>query len=464
MYSARGEGSVVQAGAAGHSIEAAVASDAAVWAKLQAAGEAGLSLFRVVVVIDTDASWAAVRLFQVLNELALRGEIVISVPSAQEIKEGEAGNELQAVVASLQTGDELRRSIEAIAEVRSVRIEPWRDVYEDGVAPGWAQVHDTRQGQVDAFGRFRGGLPPEGWEDQRIIDLGPEARGKSHREQLKMAAEKIETLQTRRIDVEQLDALTSLVGELAINRTQLSQISSAVQSRYQGDELVQALANTSAQIVKAVGELYESIVRVRALPVGWLFSTFPRLVRYLARSSGKSIDFVVEGEEVEFDRLAIDGIRKPLVRLIRNAVERGIEPPAVRRAAGKPESGHIRLSAREDHDYIVITLEDDGAGIDAQGVRESAVQKGIISAQAAERLSDVESLRLIFEPGVWTTEETAEISGQDVDMEGVRREIEALSGRLEVDSSVGVGTRFTLRLPLPLAHLRGLFGESAKEM
>jgi len=202
-----------------------------------------------------------------------------------------------------------------------------------------------------------------------------------------------------------------------------------------------------------VNELHQDMMQVRMLPIGLLFSRFPRLVRDLSQSNGKNIEFMVEGQDTEIDRSVIEKIKDPLVHLIRNAVDHGIEPPEARQAAGKPDAGLIKLSARHDQGYIVITLEDDGAGIDAQRVRESAVRKGIVPVETAERMSEGESLELIFRAGVSTAKTATEISGRGVGMDIVMREVQALNGLVQVHTNVGVGTTFTLRLPLTLANL-----------
>lgn len=444
---------VAAAGAAESSLEAALAANRAASASLQAAAEAGWSTFRIAAVIEPNSPGAAVRLLQVLSELSQWGKVVTSVPSQQEIEQEKGGSELQAIVITPQTADELRSAVGSLDDVQSVTVDPWRHLSEAGAAADEAPAVDDRQGELDSYGRFQCGQPPEGEENKRVIDLGPEARGKSQREQLEMAAEKIWTLQTVRIDVEQLDALMNMIGELAIDRTRIIQISRVLLSRYKEDELVQALGETSAHVVKVVNELHQDMMQVRMLPIGLLFSRFPRLVRDLSRNNGKNIEFVVEGQDTEIDRSVIEKIKDPLVHLIRNAVDHGIEPLETRQAAGKPDAGLIKLSARHDQGYIVITLEDDGAGIDAQRVKESAVRKGIVSAETAERMPDAESLELIFKAGVSTTKTTTEVSGRGVGMDIVMREVQALNGLVQVHTNVGVGTTFTLRLPLTLTNL-----------
>ena len=259
-----------------------------------------------------------------------------------------------------------------------------------------------------------------------------------------------------RIDVDRLDGLMNMVAELAIDRTRIAQISRVLQSQYKEDDQVRALTETSTHIVKLVDELHETMMQIRMLPVGVLFSKFPRVVRDLARGLSKDINLVVEGEGTEIDRSVIDKIRDPLVHLMRNAVDHGVESPEGRAAAGKPAQSVLKLTARHEQGQILIVLEDDGRGIDPAAIREAAVRKGVVTQEEAERFSDREALELIFAPGLSTATQTTEVSGRGVGGDVIRRDIESLNGRVEIESTLGVGTTFTLRLPLTLATFGGL--------
>lgn len=410
---------------------------------VDAARALGQRGYQVIITFNDGSDWLAVRNFQALAALAAHGNVVWSDPSRDEIEREQSASVLRAIVTTSLEPEALRAAAASVDEVVAVEIE----------------TVDERPTSALGDERTAGAtrLPSE----RRIVDQGPETRGKDPVEQLDLAAQKIETLQTIRIDIERLDSLMNMVGELAIDRTRISQISRLLQSRHKDDELVSALANTSARIVRAVDELYESVMQIRMLPIGLLFGKFPRLVRDLARATGKSVTFIVEGEATEIDRSVIEKIKDPLVHLIRNAVDHGIEPPDERRLAGKPESGTLKLSARHDQGYIVISLEDDGRGIDVERVKDAAVRKGLLPAEMAQRLSENEALELIFQPGLSTAHTTTEVSGRGVGMDVVRRDVEALNGLIEIDSAVGRGTRFSLRLPLTLATFRGLLVESA---
>jgi two-component system chemotaxis sensor kinase CheA len=289
------------------------------------------------------------------------------------------------------------------------------------------------------------------------VEATPAARPATGASGRDAAGPRIESLsQTVRIDVDKLDELINLVGELVVDRTRFAQVSRSLASRYKEDEQVRALGETSIHVSKVIDALHERMMQVRMLPIGVLFSKFPRLVRDLARSMEKDVTLVVEGEDTEIDRSVIEEIKDPLVHLIRNAVDHGVESTEQRAAAGKPAHATVRLVAQHGQGHIVISLSDDGAGISPERIRQAAVDKGLITAETAQRLSDAEAIDLIFAAGFSTAAKTTEVSGRGVGMDIVRSKIESLNGSVEVESQAGQGTTFRLRLPLTLATVRGL--------
>ncbi len=259
-----------------------------------------------------------------------------------------------------------------------------------------------------------------------------------------------------RIDVERLDALMNLVGELVIDRTRLARIANKV-SQHSGDAaMAEELTETCRHLARISDDLQDEVMRSRMLPIESVFSKFPRLVRDLAQKVGKKIDFIVEGKDTELDRSVAEQIGDPIIHLLRNSIDHGIEPEEKRLAAGKSETGQVRLAARHEENQIVIDVEDDGRGIDAEVIKQKAVSKGIISAEAAARMGEREALDLIFAPGFSTAEQISDISGRGVGMDIVRTNVERLNGSITVETEVGQGTRFTVRLPLTLAIIRAL--------
>jgi two-component system, chemotaxis family, sensor kinase CheA len=260
-----------------------------------------------------------------------------------------------------------------------------------------------------------------------------------------------------RVDFGQLDNLLNLVGELIIHRTKLQQIGKEMAARLGGAE-GRELQSAVHQIATVSAALQETVMDVRMLPIGHVFERFPRLVRDLARQTGKDIELILEGEDTRIDKAIIDEIGEPLVHLIRNSVDHGIEAPEERVARGKTPTGTILLSAAQESNHVVITIMDDGSGIDAVRVREKAIARGLLKGD--EALSERDVVQLIFSQGFSTREAVTEVSGRGVGLDVVLKSIERLSGLVEVETVQGVGTKFIIQLPLTLAIIAALLVES----
>jgi two-component system chemotaxis sensor kinase CheA len=261
---------------------------------------------------------------------------------------------------------------------------------------------------------------------------------------------------TVRVDFGQLDNLLNLVGELIIFRTKLQQAGQNLAGLL-GREASRELVDAVQHVAGVSSQLQETVMDVRMLPVRHVFERFPRLVRDLARQQGKDIELILEGEGTRVDKAIIDEIGEPLVHLIRNSVDHGIEPPRVRVAAGKTPTGTILLSASQESNQVVITIMDDGAGIDPARVRRKAVERGIL--KGGESLSDREAVQLIFSQGFSTTDAVTDMSGRGVGLDVVLKSIERLNGLVEVESVPGVGSKFIIQLPLTLAIIAALLIE-----
>jgi two-component system, chemotaxis family, sensor kinase CheA len=257
-----------------------------------------------------------------------------------------------------------------------------------------------------------------------------------------------------RVDLRRLDALVNGVGELVIVRDRMRRLAPRAEPE---------LAETVDQASRLISELQAEIMRARMAPVWQVFDRFPRLVRDAARGLGKKVDFVIEGKEIELDRSMLDEIGDPLVHLLRNSLDHGIEPPAERRAAGKPETGTLRLSAARERSRIVIRVEDDGRGVLREPVLARAVEQGLMSRDEAAALSDDEVHRLLTRPGFTTADTVTDVSGRGVGLDVVATRVRALGGMLEVESAPGQGTSFTLQLPQTLAIVRALLVRQSGE-
>lgn len=272
---------------------------------------------------------------------------------------------------------------------------------------------------------------------------------------------------TIRVDHERLDHLMNLIGELIINRNRYTLIARSLESS--GDnvniaEVAQSLSETTYAMARISDDLQDTIMKVRMVPVSSVFSRFPRLVRDLSRKSGKEVDLIMEGEETELDKSVVEVIGDPLVHLIRNSVDHGIESEEDRIAAGKPAKGKVTLRAFHKGNSVAIEIEDDGKGIDAEKMREVAIKKGIITPEEAQQLDDREAVDLIFAPGFSSAEKITDISGRGVGMDVVRTNIKNLKGSVNTYTEIGKGTRFTLSLPLTLAIIDALMVNVAGQM
>lgn len=272
---------------------------------------------------------------------------------------------------------------------------------------------------------------------------------------------------TIRVDHEKLDHLMNLIGELIINRNRYTMLARRLEAQGSSADLAevaQDLSETTYAMARISDELQDTIMKVRMVPVASVFSRFPRLVRDLSRKSGKEVELVLEGEETELDKSVVEVIGDPLVHLIRNSVDHGIEPEAERIAKGKPVKGKVTLRAYHKGNSVAIEIEDDGKGLEPEKLREVAVNKGILTVDEAKQLDDREAMELIFAPGFSSAEKITDISGRGVGMDVVRTNIKNLKGSISIHSEVGKGTRFTLSLPLTLAIIDALMVNVAGEM
>ncbi|GAA9267580.1 chemotaxis histidine kinase/response regulator CheAY2 [Helicobacter pylori] len=262
--------------------------------------------------------------------------------------------------------------------------------------------------------------------------------------------------QTVRVDVRRLDHLMNLIGELVLGKNRLIRIYSDVEERYDGEKFLEELNQVVSSISAVTTDLQLAVMKTRMQPVGKVFNKFPRMVRDLSRELGKSIELIIEGEETELDKSIVEEIGDPLIHIIRNSCDHGIEPLEERRRLNKPETGKVQLSAYNEGNHIVIKISDDGKGLDPVMLKEKAVEKGVISERDAEGMSDREAFNLIFKPGFSTAKAVSNVSGRGVGMDVVKTNIEKLNGIIEIDSEVGVGTTQKLKIPLTLAIIQAL--------
>ncbi|MCG0238030.1 MAG: chemotaxis protein CheA [Firmicutes bacterium] len=438
--------------------------------RLRAGIREGRSPLWIQLAADPTAPMPGVRYFQALLALGELGEVVRSWPTQEEIEQDRVGETLSVVFLADRPLEEVRAALAEVPEVSLGALEPLAPALgAGGEAPAPAGTREAA-GAPAAAGEVpaHDGFAPAGGQVSALPGAGPEGRGgvqsgaRAPGEAVREAAggrSRLKGSRTVRVDVEVLDRLMDLVGELVIDRTRLVQVLTRLEAEREGDDQLRELQAAAAHIGRVTAELQEEIMRARMLPVENLFKKFPRMVRDLAQQFGKEINFVIRGEETELDRSVIEEIGDPLMHLLRNAVDHGIEHPEERVRAGKPRQGTVLLEAAHQENHIIITVRDDGRGIDPDKIRAAAVKKGILSQEQVARLSDDEAIRLIFSPGFSTAEKVSEISGRGVGLDVVHKNIEKLNGAVEVRSQPGQGTEFRIKLPLTLAIIRALLVE-----
>lgn len=422
--------------------------------------------------VDPMSEWQSVRLLQLVLEAEETGGLIASAPSRQEIESGLGTTLLVMLVRGrpvelLETRKRLA-AIDDIAGVEAVAAPLGTGEPEIAQAPLSVDVYGPGDA-VPALGAARAddenSAGPPAAAERRQADLGAEARGLPQTERMTVAGDRLKAAQqTIRIDVTRLDELMNLVGELVVHKTRLQQSAQLLAVRLGDDPLARQADEDSQQFARIAGQLQDQVTGLRMLPIETVFNRFPRVVRDIAQRLEKEVQLVIEGKETELDRSVLEEVGDPLGHLVRNALDHGLESPAERKALGKPLPGTVRLTARHADGRILITVEDDGRGMDPQAMRRAAVEKGLMTREAADATSDAEMLRVIFMPGFSTAKVVTEVSGRGVGMDVVRNNIERLGGWVDVNSTPGQGTRVSLSLPLTLAIIGALLVKSGSRV
>ncbi len=409
--------------------------------------EEGRHAFVINLYLDVEIEMVSVRSFVTLMALGEWCEVVASKPSQDEIEKEQAGQDLSAVVLTAEEAGRLKELIETLPNVSAVEVIHYSD-----------ELTGAKSGESDAAQE----VPPATLQEDLVkVNVAEKSMVKPGEKEKAASVNGSNSSikksnRTVRVDVDLLDSLMNLVGELVIDRTRLFQILGHVELLDEMDEVSQELGRTSIHIGRVTTQLQEQIMKARMLPVESLFNKFPRMVRDLSHKAGKQIDFIMTGQETELDRSIIEEIGDPLIHLLRNAVDHGLESQEDRIAAGKDPVGRLKLSAFHEENHIIITITDDGRGIDAELVRQSAVKKGLLSEEQVKRLGDKEAVNLIFASGLSTVKKVTDVSGRGVGMDVVRNNIEKINGAVEINTVIGKGTEFKIKLPLTLAIIRAL--------
>jgi two-component system chemotaxis sensor kinase CheA len=373
--------------------------------------EPGERIVHASVDLEEECVLKSVRAYMVMKRLNHMGQVVETVPSAREIEDELFGTTFEVYVRTRSTPQDVERAVLGVTEVHAVRVE---------------EVEGAPAGEGPA-------------------DVG--ATGEP-RPRARTVVPKLSESQTVRISIAHLDTLVDLVGELVILRARLETLASECED-LRMNEAVERLHAISA-------DLQHEVMQTRMVPVGNIFNRFPRMVRDLARDLGKDVAFEMDGLDIELDRTVLDEIGDPLVHLLRNAIDHGVEPAPARIAAGKPPRGLVRLTAARERDQVLISVSDDGAGMDLDRIWRKAVERGMCVEGERDQYSPEDLLMLTCTPGFSTTEQATKVSGRGVGMDVVRGKIEYLGGSLHIRPQAGGGTEFELSLPLTLAIIQAL--------
>jgi two-component system chemotaxis sensor kinase CheA len=377
----------------------------------------GRRVVQVSVVLAADAQMPSVRAYMVLSALAELGETLHCIPAPDDV-DGFAGTEIDAWIVSDHADAELSAAAGSVPDVADVRVF---EFVEDAA---------VESGEIAA--------PPSAPGEPAAAAAPAKASHKGS--------------STVRVDAERLDQLMHYMGELVLHRTQVEALATNAD--------VPGLSQAMQNLTRTSHALQAMVMQVRMIPVEAVFLRFPRLVRDLSTKLSKHVDLQLVGKETELDRTVVDSLGDPLVHLVRNSLDHGLEPPAERVAAGKPETGILEISARHAGGNVVIEVRDDGRGIDPQRVARKAAEKGLISDDAVESVDMARAAELLFHPGFSTAEVTSDISGRGVGMDAVRTSIRELGGEVILTSEHGRGTTAQIRLPLTLAIMAALLVEA----
>ena len=401
---------------------------------MKKAKDAGMNVFHVKVTLMESCVLKAARSVMVMHALDEIGDVIKSVPPAEDLEQEKFERSFDIVLATASDAEAVTNAVDTVSEIEDIGVE-----------------------ELDPDALAKPAEPAPAAPAAAAAPAPKKAAAPAKKEGAKAAAPKKQhQSQSVRVDIEKLDTLMNLMGELVINKVRLEQIG---QTHRMSD-----LMETLEQMDRVTGDLQNIVMKVRMVPVSAVFNRFPRMVRDVSKELGKEINLTIEGEETELDRTVIDEIGDPIMHLLRNSLDHGVESPDAREAKGKPRVGEVGLIARHEGNNVVIMITDDGAGIDASKIRRKAVEKGMITQDEADRLDDADAVRLIFLPGFSTAEQITDISGRGVGMDVVRSKIEALSGHVDVETHIDEGSIFKIKLPLTLAIIQAMLVRVQEEM
>lgn len=397
----------------------------------------GKNVYGINVVVQDSCILKAARAFLVFKAVEEKGEIIVSVPSAQDVEDEKFDKDFTLIVLSDYSLDDVIKAAESVSEIAQVT----GAVLELEKTKNYHPEEETQE--------------PAQEKKEEVAETKTETKKEEKKPAAAKAPEKKQVSKpvvnrTVRVDIEKLDSLMNLVSELIIAKNSLVAASSNDQGNNTAfNEQIEYLENVTTN-------LHESVMKVRMVPIESVVVKFPRMIRDLSKKLDKKMELYMTGEETELDRTVVDEIGDPLMHLLRNSADHGLESAEVRAQRGKPEQGSIFLDAYQDGNNVVIEVRDDGNGIDVEAVKNKAVEKNLVTAEQAANMPEKDIINLLFQPGFSTSEKVTDVSGRGVGLDVVKSKIESLSGEVEVKSKWGEGSTWTIRLPLTLAIIQAL--------
>ncbi|MBQ9628701.1 MAG: chemotaxis protein CheA [Synergistaceae bacterium] len=399
------------------------------------ANEEGSNAYSVHVTLSQSCLLKAARAYMVVNRLEEMGEIFRAEPPTDALEKEEFEFDFTVYVATPAPAEEVKAAIEKIGDVQSAEVEEVKASESSAPAQTTAQAESAPSQETAP-------AQPAAPAQAAPAQAAPAKPAPAKKEGAKKSG------QTVRVDIGRLDKLMNLVGELVISRARIERLVQEARLRQFDDTL--------SQLGRISGDIQELVTKLRMVPVSFTFDRFPRLIRDLCKTLNKNVELVLEGEDTELDRTVIDEIGDPMVHLIRNSMDHGIEHPEERKALGKPEKGILKIAAYQEGSGVVIEVSDDGAGIDPERVKQKAIERGIITEDRAAIMSDEEAQQLVLLPGFSMARQITDLSGRGVGMDAVKTKVEALGGQFDLASKKNEGTHVYIRLPLTLAIVLSL--------
>ena len=421
--------------------------------KIKQAEEGGAHIYGMTIYIQKECLLKAARAFLVFKAVEEFGEILVYNPSSQDIEDEKFDCDFSIFIASDEPYEKIAEAAKSVSEIDKVVGEEVK--YETLAAK-------QEKAEADAAAAEKSQDAPAeaapAQEQPQAQAVKPAAKTQSSGNKKQTVAKPV-TNRTVRVDIEKLDALMNQVSELIIAKNSLVSISSTDSGDFQN----QSFHEQIEYLERITTNLHESVMKVRMVPIESVVAKFPRMIRDLSRKLDKKMELYMTGEDTELDRTVVDQIGDPLQHLLRNSADHGLEDNATRIAKGKPEVGSIFLNAFQEGNNVIIQVGDDGNGIDVEAVRNKAIERGVITEEQAETMSQKEIINLLFLPSFSMAKKITDISGRGVGLDVVKSNIEALGGDVEVKTELGVGTTFTVRLPLTLAIIQALMVEIREE-